>query len=245
MHAGPTTQRDCVLFDQIQTPVYSRFGDAQLLPIEGVLGAIELNYGEHTSYRKIITDAAKLSEIGALARGSSRRMAQPISHLPADVDPSQVSPEEVIARLLIHQAFRLRPQLLIFAENIRGDLLECARRLMAHNKRVGIRNSVDGLFVLHKGYALHFPSNRAGWNTQRQPGDHFAGVARTPGQVLFQLQSIIRKHMAFNGMVHPASFDQYISPPAQAQVEMAASHQVSDMEYLAEPPEHDYVAMRA
>ena len=46
MHREPTTQRDCVLFDQAETPTYRQFGDVDLLPIEGVLGDVELNYGE-------------------------------------------------------------------------------------------------------------------------------------------------------------------------------------------------------
>jgi hypothetical protein len=54
MNHKPTTQRDCILFDQVESPIYHRFGEVALLPIEGVLGAVELNYGANTSYEKVV-----------------------------------------------------------------------------------------------------------------------------------------------------------------------------------------------
>jgi hypothetical protein len=245
MNREPTTQRDCVLFDQAETPTYRQFGDVDLLPIEGVLGDVELNYGEHTGYTKVLTDAAKLTDIGLMARDSFRRMAVAYSHLPMNVNPVTATREQVISGLVNHQGFPVKPILLVFAEQLEGNLQECARRVMEHNKAVGVRASVDGIFVLKQGYALHPASDRKGWNTTRQPGDAFACLETTASEVLLRLQSVTLRHLAIAGRIHPGGFDHYLSVTEQGEREVAASMLVSDDNYIAQPDDPGYVGAKA
>ncbi|MBI4641986.1 MAG: hypothetical protein HY731_14950 [Candidatus Tectomicrobia bacterium] len=230
----PTTQRDCILFDQVDSPVFHRLGNSDILPIEGVLGAIELNYGKNTTYAKLAKDAAKLSEIAEMAHERLHRVAVPLSHLSLGSDASTVSREELIAGLALHRAHDGKPLLLIYAEQVKEQLIECARRVMEHNKSVGVRRSVDGLFILRKGFALHLDPQRPGWMTHRQAGAHFACLAASPGNVLLKMQSVILKHLFLAGKVHPEGFDPYIAETGQGQREAESSTSASDDTYISQ-----------
>lgn len=228
---GPTTQRDCLLFDQVDSPVYHRLGTADLLPIEGILGAVELNYGLSTGYDKVLKDAAKLSEIADLFDDRLQRAAMPLSHLPLARGSSVATREERIDGLTFHLAHDGKPVLLIFAEELKGSLSECAHRLAEYNKSVGVRKSIDGLFVLRQGYALHLDSQRPGWTTCRLPGAHFGCLSVSEGSVLLKLQTVVLKHLFLGGKTHPEGFDQYVSQTGQGQREVSAAEIASDDEY--------------
>jgi hypothetical protein len=172
-------------------------------------------------------------------------VAVALSHIPPDVDPGALSVDELISSLTLHRAHDGKPLLLVFAEQVSGDLRVCSRRLMEHNKSGGVRESVDGLFVLRQGFALHLDPQRMGWATSRMPGAHFAYLEATPGEVLLKLQSVTLKHLFVAGKVHPGGFDSYLSAPGQAEREVARSSLVSDDAYLAQPPDAGYVSLRS
>ena len=227
---GPTTQRDALLFDRLECPVFRRIGDTDLLPIEGVVGAIELNYGLSTGYKKLLRDAAKLSEIKALARARLRRAAMVVSHLQVGRDPEHVTQKERVETTTLHLPQEGRPILLIFAEQLEGTLSECAHRLVEHNKSVGVGESVDGLFVLRQGYALHYNEARR-VITQRLPGSHFRCRSTSEGEVLLRMQDILLTHLYMAGKVHPEGFRSYVSGEEERELEHPVEEPVSDAKY--------------
>ena len=109
---------------------------------------------------------------------------------------------------------------------------EASKRIMEYNKTVGIRCSVDGLFVLNQGFALHMDQNQTGWTTQRLQGMAFGCLTASRGQVLIKLQSIILKNLYLSGKTHPDGFDSYIAETGQGQREIASAKAVSDNEYI-------------
>lgn len=230
----PTNQMDCLLFDHIESPIFQRIGNLAILPVEGVVGAIEMNYGENTTYAKLSRDAQKLEQLGRMAVGRLRRAAVALTHLPIDKDSSSASAEELIAGLEKHMGHDQGPQLLIFVEELRGDLQEAAVRLMNHNKRVGVPFSVDGLFVLRQGFVLHVDSNKKGWNAKRLAGAELGFSSISEGQVLLKLQNVLLKHFYLAGKTHPPGFDAYTAQTDQGEREVRAAKVVSDEEYAAQ-----------
>jgi len=189
--SGPTDQLDCLLFDHVDSPVFHRITSVDILPIEGVFGAIEINTGEKSSYSKIIKDAEKLSNLAKLADERLPRFSKAYSHLPVDFDRTTLTQKMLIDSLVIHKDYDQKQVYIIFTEDINGSLEEVSKRLMQHNKSGGIKNSIDGLFVLDQGYALHLDPNQNGWITSRQPNSGFGFLKATQGQVLLKMQSII------------------------------------------------------
>ena len=232
---GPTNQMDCLLFDHIECPVFQRIGQTDILPVEGVSGAIEMNYGENTSYNKLITDAQKLTMLGHLAVSRLRRPGVAMSHLPLDVDPSSATTEQVLNGLTFHQGHDLRPLLLIFAEQLSGSLHEAATRIMSHNKKTGVRFSVDGLFVLKQGIALHMDENKKGWTLQRLRGGEFGCLNASEGHVLLKLQNVVLTHLYLSGKTHPKGFDAYTAMTSQGEQEIGSATIISDQEYSDQP----------
>lgn len=230
----PTNQMDCLLFDHIESPIFQRTGNAAILPVEGVVGAIEMNYGENTTYGKLNLDAQKLEQLGRRAVHQLQRAAVALTHLPIDKDPSSASREELIAGLEKHMGHDQGPQLLIFVEELRGDLQEAAVRLMVHNKKVGVRFSVDGLFVLKQGFVLHIDSSKKGWNSKRLAGAELGFSSVSEGQVLIKLQSVLLQYFYQVGKTHPRGFDAYTSQTGQGEREVRAAQVVSDEEYVAQ-----------
>jgi hypothetical protein len=128
-----------------------------------------------------------------MARDSVRRAALAYSHLSFGINLGQCFTRVEGRRTGVLPAVQHESGALIFAEQINGNLVESARRIMASNKTVGVRASVAGVFVLQQGFALHPSSDHTVWNATRQPGDAFACLAATPGEVLLKLQSVIRR----------------------------------------------------
>jgi hypothetical protein len=245
VNRDPLTQRDCILFDDMESPVYEQKGSVVLVPIEGVLGAVEVNSGENTTYQKIGRDATKLSEIAEMAQDRLPPAAQAQSHLPPTVNMATVSSEQLISSLFLHRTIPGKPHLVIFAEQLDGSLLECCRRLKEHNKKVGINQSVDALFVLRQGFAAHLDPQQAGWTTSRLPGSSFACLQARPGTVLLRMQSLILMNLYLAGKVYPGGFDRYTARTGQAEQEVAACSRVSDEDYVRQSGGPGYVQVRA
>lgn len=66
----PTNQMDCLIFNRNEAPYFTSISNNVLLPIEGVLGCIEINFGKDTPYTKIEKDARKLTLLNKIADNS-------------------------------------------------------------------------------------------------------------------------------------------------------------------------------
>jgi hypothetical protein len=237
---GPTDQMDCLLFDSFESPVFHNIGGVEILPIEGVYGGIEINFGESTAYTKIKKDCTKLSRLAELSTNRIRRVPLVFSHIPGNII-NTYNVQQAIDSLAYHVAHSTsKPLLLIFAEQINGTLKEAAERIMIHNKQVGIPKSIDGLFVLKLGFALHVAQNNAGWNTSRMHGDRFVILETNEGNVLSRFQNIILGNLCNYGKTYPG-LDQYISVTGQAAKEMAEFTEISDQEYRNQPDHENVV----
>ena len=189
----PTTQRDCVIFDSSDCPVFRQVGgQPDLYPIEGAVGCIEINTGKSGApYEKLLHDCEKLSEVGQLGKDRRPLLPNTVRLSPVNVQNRSTIPDELF---VLHQSFLLPPILYIFAEKIRGSLPETARRIMIHNKSVAIGASVDGVFVLDEGFILHCASNE-GWHHHRLPGMPLAYMKAEPWEVLLKMISIVWNHL--------------------------------------------------
>jgi hypothetical protein len=223
---------DCILFDHIESPVFHRVGNTDILPIEGVVGAVEINFGVSTTYQKIIKDAEKLHNLAKLTESRLPRVSILLSHLPLSYNANNVTTEQLTKGLTFHRAHDGKPLLLIFAERVNGDLQEVAKRIMEHNKKVGIRNSIDGIFILQQGFALHVDNNKTGWTTQRMEGSEFRFLPVSQGHVLIKMQSVILKNLYQIGKTHPGGFDAYINQTGQGPQEISTATLVSDQQYI-------------
>lgn len=230
VHSAPTNQLDCILFDNVVAPVFHNEGGIQLLPIEGIIGDIEINFGNSTTYAKIEKDCKKLTSLAEIFRDKINRQPILLSH----IHPSRIndySVEEAIDRSTFHVQFSIaKPLLLIFAEQINGTLEAAAERIMNHNKRVGIAKSIDGLFVLKQGFAKHLHPNGAGWNTMRMASFAFGSLRASEGRVLSQFQNTILQNLSLTGK-SSTSFDRYITSEGQAERDLLNRILISDEEY--------------
>lgn len=185
----PCTERDCVVFDEGECPSFRQSGgQADMFPVEGVLGSIEINSGKSgTTYTKLMHDCKKLSELGALMRDglAARAMATKLSPLPNVGVPTIQSDMAVL-----QQPYRLTPFLYLFVETLQGGLPELTKRIVEHNKAVSVSASVSGAFVLNKGVILHIDSGN-GWNTTRLQGFPLAYMKAEPWEVLLKLMSVV------------------------------------------------------
>ena len=189
--AGPTGEMDCLVVDGDQSPAFRQIGGRpDLLPIEGVVASVEINSGSSgTPYKKLLSDAAKLSEVGKL-RGMSP-LPKPIKLSPLRADNRNT----IQGNLWVsRQHFPRPPLLLIFAESLRGNLGELANRLAIHNKSVSISDSIDGAFILNKGFILHLTPGQ-GWNVHRLAGFPLSWMEAEPWQVLLKLMTIIWNYL--------------------------------------------------
>lgn len=231
---SPTNQMDCLLFDRAESPVFYRQGSSVVVPIEGVLGNVEINTGEHASYTKILRDAEKLDSVAQLAADRQDRLPIPMSHIPAPRDISTITGEDLRSGLTYHHVFGGKPLLLVFVEDLQGRLEELGPRIADHNKGVGVRRSVDGVFVLKQGYILHVDPAGAGWTTQRLEGNSLACASGSPGEVLLKLQSVVLQYLHQHSLVHPGGFDRYMSTEHQGRDEVAAATRISDSDYQSQ-----------
>lgn len=190
--SDPSHQRDCVLFDRVDCAVFRTIGSqADLLPIEGVVGAIEVNTGGSGATRqKILKDAAKLSELGTLFRDERVALLPKLERLGPAPHVGATLTNEIFVR---RQTFSLPPLLLLFAESIEGSLLDYAEALAEHNEQTSVGASVDGLFILDQGFALH--QNEEGWAHHRIAGLSFAARPAPGWEVLLKLVSTVWSHL--------------------------------------------------
>lgn len=215
---GPTNQMDCILFDSTDCPSFGR--DLKILPIEGVVGAVELNFGLSTSYGKIEHDCEKLILMNQMASQRISRVPQYVAQFPKDTNVYQLSDSDVNKNVVQQMGFYGKLQSIIYAEDINGSLEEAASRICTLNERVGFEASVDGLFVLKKGFALHIDPNNTGWTVHRVPGSSFGCINAPEGQTILRFQSIILKYLHLMGKAYAEGFDQYFSETGQIEKEM-------------------------
>lgn len=219
---GPTTQRDCLLFDRMHSPI---FYDS-IVPIEGILGAIEINLGK-AKYEKLLHDAEKLSEIARLSRHKGYRPSVVMSGQPLD---GEITDEMLDQNLKRYYGPLSKPLLLIYTEDIEGDLVTLGTRIADHNKKIGVYESIDGVFVLKKGILMHHRGT--GITVHRQANSYLFSQSTPPGRVLFHLQNIILKYLGSNNLSYPAGFDEYVF---QGAYEEEVVEVVSDKEYKEQP----------
>lgn len=189
--AGPTTERDCLIFDGDQSPAFRQIGGRpDLLPIEGLVASIEINTGAAgTSYAKLLRDADKLSQVGKLQRTAPLPKAMRL--LPLVIEGGRTVQSEL---WVSRQHFPVGPLLFIFAESLRGNLPELARRVAAHNRTVTLTESVDGVFVLNRGFILHLAPGQ-GWNVHRLPGFPLALMEAEPWEILLKLTTTLWNYL--------------------------------------------------
>lgn len=188
--SGPTDQLDCLIVDGDQSPAFRQIGGRpDLFPIEGIIASIEINTGRAgATYAKLLRDATKLSELGKL-RGRGP--------LPKAVQLQPVAggvPTLKSAIFVTRRQFPMQPLLLIFAERMRGSLQELTTRLASHNKSVNISESVDGVFIVDKGFVSHLTPGQ-GWNVQRLAGFPLGWIEAEPWEVLLKLMTMIWNYL--------------------------------------------------
>lgn len=232
---GPTNQMDGLIFDASETPVFRTIGDCDIIPIEGVLCAIEINTGVQTNYSKLLKDAEKLTTVARYSTSRLPHTGLAVSHVLANRRMQELTRDELIRTLLIHRTHDGKPLLVIFAEDIEGTLDEAAKRVMDHNKEAGVMFSVDGLFFLNQGFAHHIDPTGKGWCSRRMQGSLFSCLKASPGEVLLKIQSVILTSLSQAGKTHPASFEAYMARVGQAEREMKAATPVADDAYLRQP----------
>lgn len=188
--AGPTGEMDCLVVDGDQSPVFRQIGKPDLFPIEGVVVSVELNSGSSgTAYKKLLHDAAKLSEVGKLRGTPPLPKPMKLSPLKRGA-PATIERELVVSR----QHFSGPPLLLLFAESLRGNLQQLTTRLAAHNKSSALSDSIDGAFILNKGLILHVHPAK-GWNVNRITGFPLAWMEAEPWEVLLKLMTMIWSYL--------------------------------------------------
>ncbi len=125
-----------------------------------------------------------------------------------------------------------KPLALIFTETLNISLEEAAKRIADFNKKAGVKCSIDGIFILREGFALHMDQSNIGWTVQRLAGHRFGCLKTTEGQVLLKFQSVIFNYLHFMGKTSSHGFDRYSSTDDQGKKEIASAKVVSDKEYL-------------
>lgn len=239
--AGPTNEMDCLLVDADQSPAFRRAGgEPDLFPIEGIIACIEINTGPSgASYGKLLDDAKKLSEVGKLAGTGRRPDPRPAKLLPL---PTHLG-NTIQGELWVHrQHFLIPPLLLIFAETLRGNLGELTSRLAAHNKRVGVKASVDGAFILNEGFILHMTPGQV-WDVHRMAGSQLAWMQAEPWHVLLKLMTIIWNYL-WKGPCEfgPEMSDYYADQAYFVEVEEPHIKVLDDIDYQSQTADPDIVA---
>jgi hypothetical protein len=229
-NAGPTGEMDCLVVDGDQSPAFRQVGGRpDLLPIEGVVASIEINSGSSgTPYLKLLSDAAKLSEVGKL-RGMSP-LPKPVKLSPLAGQGKTIEDNLWVSR----QHFSRPPLLLIFAESLRGNLAELATRLAGHNKSVSLSHSVDGAFILNKGFILHLEPG-VGWNVHRLRGFPLAWMETDPWHVLLKLMTIVWNYL-WKGPCEfgPEMSGYYADKTYFIDVEQPCTKVLDDAEYISQ-----------
>ena len=228
---GPTGEMDCLVVDSGQAPAFRQVGGKpDLLPIEGVVASIEINSGSSgTSYVKLMQDAGKLAEVGRL-RGMSP-LPKPIKLSPLLGEGLNTTDRDL---WVSRQHFSGPPLLFIFAESLRGNLRELATRLAIHNRGVSLSESVDGAFILNKGFILHLEPG-TGWNVHRLTGFPLGWMQADPSQVLLKLMTIIWNYLWKGPCEFGPEMSGYYADQAYfLEVEQPRVHVLEDTDYLSQ-----------
>ena len=132
------------------------------------------------------------------------------------------------------QHFSGPPLLLIFAESLRGNLRELATRLAVHNRGVSLSESVDGAFILNKGFILHLEPG-TGWNVHRLTGFPLGWMQADPSQVLLKLMTIIWNYLWKGPCEFGPEMSGYYADQAYfLEVEQPRVHVLEDTDYLSQ-----------
>ncbi len=115
----PTTQRDCLIFDTGECPMFRQVGgQPDLYPVEGIVGCIEINTGKSGApYGKLLQDCEKLSEIGRLCRDRNPLLPKAVRLSPLQIPNAITISNDTHVGL---QSFLLPPILCLFTETIIG-----------------------------------------------------------------------------------------------------------------------------
>jgi len=231
----PTTQRDCLIFDMSECPVFRQSGgQPDMFPAEGIIGAFEINTGiSGATSAKLLHDCTKLSEVGKLCRNRRALLSNLTKLIPVQIPNAMTIPNELI---VAQQPFLLPPILYLFAENIRGNLSDIAARIAIHNKTVPVVASVSGLFVLNKGVVLHITPNQ-GWIHARLPGFPLAYMEAEPWEVLLKLVSIVWNHLWKGPYTIPDLGSYYADQKYFMDIEWPRCVVLDDPEYISQREE--------
>ncbi len=195
----PSTQRDVVLFDHFNTPIFSESisGEKNLLPIEGVLGLIEVNSGA-AGITKIKKDIQKLAYISKLTQSGG---------------PTQIMPilENNQTKILTIPRYSGKILKYIFAEDYEDSFESLGAQILQQNIQHGCDESVDAIFILEKGCIFH--GNSKGIHTSRiqnkpDPTNLYTLEAE-PWDVLLILTSLINQHLSFGSRGNVPNFEEY------------------------------------
>ena len=228
----PTTQRDCLVFDRTECPVFRQIGgQPDLYPIEGVVGCIEINTGKSgATSEKLLHDCRKLSEIGGLARDSNPLLSKVVRLTPLQIPGNNTISSELYVG---QQQHLLPPILYLFAERVRASLKDLAESIASHNKSVAVSAGVSGAFVLETGVILHIAPNE-GWNHARLTGMNLAYMNAEPWEVLLKMVSIVWNHLWKGPYLSPDLGPYYADKAYFLEQEMPRIVVLSDADYLAQ-----------
>lgn len=194
---NPTDQRDVIIFDSLNCPIFKEDNDGSrdinILPIEGVIGTIEIN-SSTVKVDKIIKDIEKISEI---------KKFKPLSEPPKAIC-FKPPPEPDIKDCYSIQMQKLG---YVFALDCEVSLATLADRVKAKNLGLGMDHSIDAIFILNKGCILH--GNDNGWTTTRLSEQNLFYMEMEPWDVLLTLVSMINHHLALGARGNIPSLEEY------------------------------------
>lgn len=194
----PTTQRDVIIFDSYNCPIFkdsTEEGEINILPIEGVVATIEIN-ASRVKKDKIIKDIDKVAGVKKL-----KPLFEPAKVLALE---TELAPGYELKKCLSTRMSRLG---YIFAKDCDVSLEVLATAVEERNTELGVDASVDGIFILEKGCILH--GNEEGWTTSRIPGTDLFTVSLEPWSVLLTLVSMINQHLALGARGNTPSLEEY------------------------------------
>lgn len=194
---NPTTQRDVIIFDRYNCPIFKETDDEgeelNILPIEGVIGAIEVNTSE-VKTKKIIKDIDKLVDAKKLMP-----LLEPPKAMCLKPPPE---PELVNYYSIVLQKFGY-----IFAQDCDISLRTLSEHIRDKNIELGVDVSVDGIFILKKGCILHGISQ--GWTTTRLSIANLFYMEMESWDVLLTLVCMINQHLALGAKGNIPDLEKY------------------------------------
>ena len=198
---NPTPQRDVIIFDHYHCPIFKEDQqggeDINILPIEGVVGLVEVN-ASVAETKKLIADVDKIFEMKRL---------QPLTEPPKKIC-YQLPPD---MKLLTHYPAQMCRFGYVFAHDTKVSLETLAEHIAARNLTLQTDYSVDGVFVLKKGMILHgIPE---GWTTTRMAGGRLFSLEAEAWDVLLTMVSMINQHLALGAAGNVPPLEEYFHRP--------------------------------